>query len=73
MEFKASIAEKASRVNLPAPLATLWWDAKDDWAKAPSLVDELGTMDGVTVRAYLQRKEGAASNADYRYQRTGRG
>ena len=72
VEFNASIAEKASRVNLPAPLATLWWDAKGDCAKAHSLLDELETVDGLTVRAYLHRKQGAASNADYWYQRTGR-
>jgi hypothetical protein len=71
-EFKASVGEEAPRKWLPAPLAALWWDAKGDWARAHALVDELETADGMAVHAYLHRKEGAASNADYWYERAGR-
>ena len=71
-EFKASVAEEAPRKDLSAPLAALWWDAKGDWSRAHALVDELETLDGMAVHAYLHRKEGSASNADYWYQRAGR-
>lgn len=71
-EFNASLADPAPRAGLPAPLAALWWDAKGDWAQAHALVDELETVDGMSVHAYLHRKEGSASNADYWYQRAGR-
>ncbi len=71
-EFEASIAEEAPRGELAAPLAALWWDAKGDWARAHTLVDELESADGMAVHAYLHRKEGAAANADYWYQRSGR-
>jgi hypothetical protein len=71
-EFRASIAEEAPRVGLPAPLTALWWDAKGDWSHAHALVDELETLDGMAVHAYLHRKEGSASNAEYWYQRSGR-
>jgi hypothetical protein len=71
-EFKASLAENAPHVGLPAPLAALWWDAKGDWTQAHDLVDELETVDGMAVHAYLHRKEGSASNADYWYHRAGR-
>jgi hypothetical protein len=71
-EFKASIVEQAPHPGLSVPLAALWWDAKGDWAKAHGLVDELETVDGMAVHAYLHRKEGSASNADYWYQRAGR-
>jgi len=71
-EFKASVAEEAPRKDLSAPLAALWWDAKGDWTHAHALVDELETLDGMAVHAYLHRKEGSASNADYWYQRAGR-
>jgi len=71
-EFRASIAEEAPRVGLPAPLTALWWDAKGDWSHAHGLVDELETVDGMAVHAYLHRKEGSASNAEYWYQRAGR-
>ena len=71
-EFTASIGEDAPRLGLSAPLAALWWDAKGDWARAHALVDELLTIDGMAVHAYLHRKEGSASNAAYWYERCGR-
>ncbi|HUK28422.1 MAG TPA: hypothetical protein VLV31_08360 [Candidatus Acidoferrales bacterium] len=71
-EFRASVVEEAPPSWLPAPLAALWWDAKGDWARAHALVDELESSDGMAVHAYLHRKEGNASNADYWYQRAGR-
>jgi hypothetical protein len=72
-EFEASIAtNEAPRAGLSIPLEALWWDAKGDWARAHALVDELESLDGMAVHAYLHRKEGSASNADYWYQRSGR-
>ena len=72
-EFDRSIVEEqAPPAGLSIPLAALWWDAKGDWARAHSLVDELESVDGMAVHAYLHRKEGSASNADYWYQRSGR-
>ena len=71
-EFQRSVEEDAASVSLSAPLAALWWDARGDWTRAHSLVDELETTDGMAVHAYLHRKEGATSNADYWYERAGR-
>jgi hypothetical protein len=71
-EFRASVAEEEPPVGLSAPLAALWWDAKGNWTRSHALVDELETTDGMAVHAYLHRKEGQASNADYWYQRAGR-
>jgi hypothetical protein len=71
-ELMASIAEGAPPEELSAPLAALWWDAKGDWTRAHALVDELETADGMAVHAYLHRKEGDATNADYWYRRAGR-
>ncbi len=70
-QFKASLAHEAPDNGLSAPLQALWWDAKGEWAQAHALVDELETKDGMAVHAYLHRKEGSASNADYWYQRSG--
>ena len=70
-QFKESLAGDAPVAALPTPLAALWWDAKGDWARAHSLVDSLESRDGMAVHAYLHRKEGAASNAAYWYQRAG--
>ena len=72
-EFNVSInEEQAPPTGLSIPLNALWWAAKGDWARAHALVAELESVDGMAVHAYLHRKEGSASNADYWYQRSGR-
>jgi hypothetical protein len=71
--FRASLTAAAPAEELSAPLAALWWDAKGDWTRAHALVDELETRDGMAVHAYLHRKEGSEGNAEYWYQRAGRG
>jgi hypothetical protein len=70
-QFIQSLANETPNGALPAPLLALWWDAKGDWEQAHTLVDELETRDGMAVHAYLHRKEGSASNAEYWYDRSG--
>lgn len=70
--FRESLKQQFPPSDFPAPLAALWWDAKDDWAQAHSLVDSLDSPQGMAVHAYLHRKEGADWNADYWYSRAGR-
>jgi hypothetical protein len=72
-QFRETLKQQFPPDGMKAPLAALWWDAKGDWAQAHGLVDELETQQGMAVHAYLHRKEGAASNADYWYARAGRG
>jgi hypothetical protein len=72
LEFQKSLAAEIPPQGTRATLAALWWDAKGDWELAHGLVDELETAEGMVVHAYLHRKEGAASNAEYWYQRAGR-
>lgn len=71
-EFQNSLAASEPPQDLSVPVAALWWDAKGDWQRAHGLVDELSTIDGMAVHAYLHRKEGSLSNADYWYSRAGR-
>lgn len=71
-EFRESVKLQEPPPGLPVALEALWWDAKGDWTRAHGLVDELETAEGMAVHAYLHRKEGAASNADYWYRRAGR-
>jgi len=59
-EFKTSLAQNEPPDGLSAPLAALWWDAKQDWTRAHALVDELETLDAIGVRAYLHRKGGTS-------------
>jgi hypothetical protein len=70
-QFTQSLADEYPQNDLPVPLKALWWEAKGDWTQAHTLVDELETSDGMAVHAYLHRKEGAASNAEYWYRRAG--
>lgn len=70
-QFRDSIGNEVPGAGLTAPLAALWWDAKGDWARAHTLVDELETVGGMAVHAYLHRKEGSVSNAEYWYRRSG--
>ena len=72
LEFRASLASELPPGGLPVPLTALWWDAKGEWDVAHNLVDELETVEGMAVHAYLHRKAGAVSNADYWYERAGR-
>ena len=71
-QFRATVGNQIPPEGLSVPLLALWWDAKGEWTEAHQLVDELETADGMAVHAYLHRKEGAASNADYWYARAGR-
>jgi hypothetical protein len=71
-EFRASLKLPEPPGSLSAPLAALWWDAKGDWARAHGMVDDLETPEAMAVHAFLHRKEGAASNADYWYSKAGR-
>src|SRR3977135_2031307 len=73
-EFNGSIIhDEVPPAGLSIPLAALWWDAKRDGPRAQSLVDELESMEGMAVHAYLHRQEGSVSNAEYWYERSGRG
>jgi hypothetical protein len=70
-QFRASLAQAGPPDDISVPMQALWWDAKGDWACAHGLVDELETAEGMAVHAYLHRKEGVTSNADYWYRRAG--
>lgn len=69
--FKDSIAKSQPPAGLSAALAALWWDAKGDWDKAHERAQERDDAAGMRVHAYLHRKEGDLSNAEYWYRRSG--
>jgi hypothetical protein len=71
-EFQESLKLDGPPKGISAPLAALWWDARGDWPRAHGLVDELESTEGMAVHAYLHRREGSLSNADYWYRRAGR-
>lgn len=72
-EFAAALAEDAPPPGLPAPLAALWWAAREDWDRAHNLVqDDEGGANSAWVHAHLHRVEGDLGNAGYWYRRAGR-
>lgn len=53
-------------------LTSLWWDKKGDWDTAHFIAQNIATIQGSAVHAYLHREEGVLWNADYWYRRAGR-
>ncbi|HHP7234730.1 MAG TPA: hypothetical protein ACFCUC_08880 [Desulfobacterales bacterium] len=71
-EFVGSIEEKKPPGGISETLASLWWDKKGDWDTAHSIAQQIATVQGSAVHAYLHREEGVLWNADYWYNRAGR-
>lgn len=77
--FAAALTETTPPASWPAPLAALWWLAKDPsgsdpaaWERAHALVQDASGPDAAWVHAHLHRLEGDAGNARYWYGRAGR-
>jgi len=78
-EFKKTLTSSKPPDNLSAYLQSLWYDAKDDWNNAHSIIQDIEDLpagrQGRTaawIHAYLHRKEGDIGNADYWYRRAGK-
>jgi hypothetical protein len=69
--FRESIAKSQPPAGLSPALQALWWDAKGDWDKAHEHAQARDDAPGMRVHAYLHRKEGDQSNAEYWYRRCG--
>jgi hypothetical protein len=69
--FKHSLSQPQPPAGLSLALQALWWDARGDWERAHERAQERDNSDGMRVHAYLHRKEGDQSNADYWYRRCG--
>jgi hypothetical protein len=70
--FKSSLSSSQPSQGVSILLQALWHDAKGDWQAAHDLVDGLEESKAYWVHAYLHRKEGDASNANYWYRRAGK-
>ena len=71
-EFKESLSQKAIPPGMPEYLKALWYDAKGDWEKAHTIIQDIEDKTAAWIHAYLHRKESDISNADYWYNRAGR-
>jgi hypothetical protein len=68
-QFKQSLILEQSGSNLSVHLKSLWYDGKGDWHRAHALIDQLKDQPSALIHAYLHRKEGDISNADYWYEK----
>lgn len=50
-------------------LEAMWHDAKGNWHKAHDIAQEIHSPEGSWVHAYLHRKEGDHTNAQYWYRK----
>jgi hypothetical protein len=71
-DFIRSIDDDEPPAGLSEILTSLWWDKKGDWDTAHSIAQDIPTVQGSAVHAYLHREEGVLWNADYWYSRAGR-
>ncbi len=70
-EFVSSINQGNPPEGLSVYLQALWEDAKGNWDKAHDLAQDANDKNGDRIHAYLHRKEGDKSNANYWYSRAG--
>ncbi len=67
--FRETLVEAQPPSGIPSNLRALWYDGKQDWETAHTIVQDLSDREGAWVHAYLHRKEGDLWNANYWYQR----
>ncbi len=71
-DFIASIENDSPPEQISVYLKALWLEAKGDWAAAHHLIDEMQDATACWVHAYLHRKKGDNSNANYLYRKAGK-
>lgn len=71
-EFYHSLSSPEPPTGLSVYLLSLWYDGKNDWEKAHTLIQDLSDRSAAWIHAYLHRKEGDIGNADYWYSRAGK-
>lgn len=70
--FKESLLNSEPPQNTSVYLQALWYDAKGEWDKAHTLIQDVDDRNASWIHAYLHRKEGDTGNADYWYRGAGK-
>jgi hypothetical protein len=66
-EFQVSVERETPPEGINRVLIALWEDAKGHWDTAHTIVQQMDSMEAMSVHAYLHREEGDLSNATYWY------
>jgi hypothetical protein len=72
VEFRESLYASEPPARLGKLLEALWYEAHGDWNRAHEIAQSQKGRAAAAVHAYLHRREGDLSNADYWYERAGR-
>jgi hypothetical protein len=67
-DFKSTLSSSGPPA-LSESLKAMWFDGKGDWEQAHNIAQDIHTLEGSWIHAYLHRKEGDAGNAAYWYSR----
>lgn len=70
--YKASLLGDEPPEDISVYLLSLWYDAKGDWEKAHTTIQDVTSKNAAWIHAYLHRKEGDQFNADYWYSKAGK-
>lgn len=65
-QFKDSLTNSSPPEVSPL-LQAMWYDGNGNWNKAHDIAQEINSREGSWIHAYLHRKEGDLSNAQYWY------
>jgi len=71
-DLKESLSSTQPPANLSEYIKALWYDANGNWDKAHKLIQDINDTNASWIHAYLHRKEGDISNADYWYSKAGK-
>jgi len=71
-EFSRSLSLAEPPANISIYLRSLWYDAKGDWERSHTIIQDVNDTTAAWIHAYLHRKEGDIGNADYWYRHAGK-
>ena len=71
-EFNTSLTNTDPPDTLNPYALALWYDAKGNWEKAHTIIQDIEDSTASWIHAYLHRKEGDAGNAGYWYRLAGK-
>jgi hypothetical protein len=66
-EFEDSLRDAAPPLGISGALEALWHERRGNWDRAHEIAQDIAGSDGSWVHAYLHRREGDQSNAEYWY------